>query len=295
LSSGEEDEPEVLLPLKERREPGFRKRDEAAFEAGLDRIRQERGETASTTARAAPTPVVTPAESGPGVAAREEVLDACFTTTAFLSAIAVVLRKASHEGALEEWFDAQVPDIQALVPLPGMEIVAAGESYKLVVSTPTAEHLGLGLAVAGAVTLARVLLLKAWPAFKRDSDAANSSVLPNLEVGDLLIVAFLPAMSEELMFRDLLLPAVGLDWTGVGVAAGVFGILHVSGGRGLPFAAWATLVGAAYGALVLYTKDGSAPVVAHGVANLISAGIYRYEHPPGERSAAPLPSADEAK
>ena len=89
----------------------------------------------------------------------------------------------------------------------------------------------------------------------------------------------LPAASlrgpQEWLFRGALLPAIGLDWPGVAVAAAVFGALHVTGGRNAAFAAWAAAVGGAYGALALWSHDLAAPMAAHVAANFAAAALWK--------------------
>ncbi len=72
---------------------------------------------------------------------------------------------------------------------------------------------------------------------------------------------------------------MGADWAGVAVAAGVFGALHVGGGRNAAFAVWASVVGLAYGALAVTLRDGSAPMAAHALANAAGALAWRAAHP----------------
>ena len=53
-----------------------------------------------------------------------------------------------------------------------------------------------------------------------------------------------------------------------------FGVLHNSGGRNPAFAAWASAVGCAYGALFLATGNLCVPALAHALANLASGGLW---------------------
>ena len=55
----------------------------------------------------------------------------------------------------------------------------------------------------------------------------------------------------------------------------VFGILHREGGRNLAFAAWAVVVGWAYGSSYLLTHNVLVPALAHSLANLASAARWR--------------------
>jgi len=88
---------------------------------------------------------------------------------------------------------------------------------------------------------------------------------------------FLPGISEELLFRGAILPLVGVDWRGVTVAGVVFGILHISGGRNVAFAAWASFVGVVYGLAAISTTNLAVPMIAHSVANLVAAYVWRIE------------------
>ena len=59
------------------------------------------------------------------------------------------------------------------------------------------------------------------------------------------------------------------------VVAAVFGFLHQGGGRNATFAAWATFVGGLYGGSYLYTQDLLVPALAHSLANVVSASIWK--------------------
>jgi hypothetical protein len=103
----------------------------------------------------------------------------------------------------------------------------------------------------------------------------RAQTLPALSTADVLLVALVSGVSEELLFRCALLPAVGADWRGVLVAGAVFGALHVNGGRNAAFAVWAAAVGVGYGALAVALADGSAPMLAHAAANAAGALLWR--------------------
>lgn len=62
---------------------------------------------------------------------------------------------------------------------------------------------------------------------------------------------------------------------GVLIAGLAFGVLHNSGGRNPAFAAWASAVGCAYGALFVATGSLSCPVLAHTLANVASAALWK--------------------
>lgn len=140
---------------------------------------------------------------------------------------------------------------------------------------PGLQEIGIGLAAAAAVTAARLALLAAWPAFREASDRSNEQALSPLGPADLLVVSLLPGLSEELLFRGALVPAIAPDWRGAVIAGLVFGALHSGGGRNAAFAAWASAVGCLYGALLLSTGSLWVPALAHSTANLASAALWK--------------------
>ena len=96
-------------------------------------------------------------------------------------------------------------------------------------------------------------------------------MLLSLNFGDILFVSFIPGISEEMLFRGGLIPAVSPDWRGVVIAGIVFGVLHKGAGRNNAFVVWASFVGCLYGFAFLLTQDIYVPIVAHSSANLFSA------------------------
>lgn len=130
--------------------------------------------------------------------------------------------------------------------------------------------------------MARFALLGLWKDFRDATNASNRQVLEPLSktegretiLMDLFIVSVLPALSEEVLFRWALIPAIAPDWRGVAVAGAVFGAMHVTGGRNAAFAVWAGTVGCAYGVGFLVTGNLLVPIIAHALANAISAGVW---------------------
>uniref|UniRef100_A0A453SA54 CAAX prenyl protease 2/Lysostaphin resistance protein A-like domain-containing protein n=1 Tax=Aegilops tauschii subsp. strangulata TaxID=200361 RepID=A0A453SA54_AEGTS len=62
-----------------------------------------------------------------------------------------------------------------------------------------------------------------------------------LESLDYIVVACLPGISEEFLFRGALMPIFGLNWISA-LATGVFfGVLHLGNGRRYSFAIWGNI------------------------------------------------------
>ena len=88
---------------------------------------------------------------------------------------------------------------------------------------------------------------------------------------DIIWVGLLPGLSEELLFRGVMLPALGFNVTGVIISSVCFGVLHLSGSEQWPYVVWATAVGLLFGFSALLTGNLLVPLVAHVLTNLVSS------------------------
>jgi uncharacterized protein len=96
----------------------------------------------------------------------------------------------------------------------------------------------------------------------------------------ILLVAALSSLGEEMVFRSLLMPLLGVWAQGV-----LFGLLHQIRGRSRwIWVSWAAVVGLALGALYWLTGSLAGPVVAHGVINAMNLAYLR-DHRLAEASA----------
>lgn len=193
---------------------------------------------------------------------RDQVLDSCLGSTAWMLGIGVVLREGTFFG--RDALPDGIPDLTASLPL-----VAA--LHPPFAPADLALHAAVAGAAAAAVTAARTALLDAWPDFRTATDRSNAQVLTPLNKADVVTVSVLPAVAEETLFRGVLLPALGGGPLGVVASGAVFGALHLGGGRNAAFAAWASAVGCLYGACAAYTGDVAVAMLAHAIANVASA------------------------
>ncbi|KAL7093849.1 hypothetical protein ACP275_11G064800 [Erythranthe tilingii] len=188
---------------------------------------------------------------------RSAVLQACTVTSASIAALGVLIRQVSHIASEE---GLTVLDCSA-------DITFSFELW----------HLELIIGSVILVSSSRFLLLKIWPDFAESSEAANQQVLTSLEPLDYLAVAFLPGISEELLFRGALLPLFGVNnWTSIFAIAALFGVLHLGSGRKYSFAIWATLVGLVYGYATVLSTSIVVPMASHALNNLVGGIIWRY-------------------
>ena len=139
----------------------------------------------------------------------------------------------------------------------------------------TPDALFLGLAIGVGITAASSLVYRLWPAYRHSADYYLQLVLKPLVLPDLIWLGLLPGMSEELLFRGVMLPALGLNATGLVVTSLLFGILHLSGPQQWPYVVWASVVGLLLGFSALATGNLLVPIVAHIGTSLISSYLWK--------------------
>ncbi len=133
----------------------------------------------------------------------------------------------------------------------------------------------LGSLLGVGISCLSLLLYYAWPAYRTSAKTYLSLVLQPLQWLDLLWLGLLPGLSEELLFRGIMLPSFGNNGWAVVLSGMSFGVLHMSGRSQWPYAVWATVVGCGFGAIALLTGNLLVPVVAHIVANIFSAVLWK--------------------
>lgn len=131
------------------------------------------------------------------------------------------------------------------------------------------------LALAVGITIASGIIYRLWPDYRRSADMYLELVIKPLMWTDLIWLGLLPGLSEELLFRGVMLPALGLNLAAVVLSSILFGVLHLSGAGQWPYVVWATIVGFALGYCALITGNLLVPVLAHIVTNLVSGLLWK--------------------
>lgn len=139
----------------------------------------------------------------------------------------------------------------------------------------TLNALLVGLAMAAGIIGASSLVYRLWPAYRRSANLYLELVLKPLVLPDLVWLGILPGLSEELLFRGVMLPALGFNWSALILSSLLFGVLHLSGAEQWPYVVWATVVGFILGYSALMTGNLLVPIVAHTVTNLISSILWK--------------------
>jgi uncharacterized protein len=140
--------------------------------------------------------------------------------------------------------------------------------------------LGLGVCV-GSTTVAASRVMVRRAEWARSLHAALRPAVHGAGDVRLAAVAVASAAGEELLFRGLLVPILG-----VVVSAVVFGALHqIRGPARWGWTAWATLMGLVFGGMFAATGSLAGPIVAHAIINGANLRFLRDNDP------APRPRA----
>jgi membrane protease YdiL (CAAX protease family) len=135
-----------------------------------------------------------------------------------------------------------------------------------------------GMALATGIIAASSLIYRLWPAYRRSADTYLELIIKPLAWPDLIWLGLLPGLSEELLFRGIILPAFGLNLVAAIASSLLFGILHFSGAQQWPYVVWATFVGFLLSYSVLVTGNLLVPIIAHVLINFISSSFWKANH-----------------
>ena len=141
-----------------------------------------------------------------------------------------------------------------------------------------------GIGLAAGITITSSIIYRLWPAYRESADIYLNMVIRPLLWPDLIWLGLLPGLSEELLFRGVMLPALGLNLTAVIISSLLFGILHLSGAGQWPYVVWATVVGFSLGYVALITGNLLIPIAAHIITNLVSSCLWKFTHADGNES-----------
>jgi membrane protease YdiL (CAAX protease family) len=132
-----------------------------------------------------------------------------------------------------------------------------------------------GVALGLGITAASSVIYRLWAAYRQSADYYLELVIKPLALPDLIWLGLLPGLSEELLFRGVMLPALGLTWFGLIVSSICFGVLHYSGSQQWSYVIWATTIGLVLGFSAVITGNLLVPIVAHITTNLVSSCIWK--------------------
>lgn len=139
----------------------------------------------------------------------------------------------------------------------------------------SATVLPVGIGLGLGITAGSSLVYRFWAAYRHSADFYLEFVLKPLVLLDIIWVGLLPGLSEELLFRGVMLPAFGLNITGIVITSLCFGVLHLSGSDQWAYVVWATAVGLLLGYSAVATGNLLVPIIAHIFTNLVSSCFWK--------------------
>jgi uncharacterized protein len=180
--------------------------------------------------------------------------------------------------------DSQNPDIeplsrtQILIAMAVTSLILFGiaklwlyfSELQLRPLTVTGLDLGIGVALGLGLTGLSSIVYAVWGTYRESADVYLAMVLKPLAVPDTIWLGILPGLSEELLFRGVMLPALGLDPIGIVLSSLCFGVLHMTNVQQWPYAVWATAVGILLAFTMVETGNLFIPIVAHITTNFVS-------------------------
>lgn len=134
------------------------------------------------------------------------------------------------------------------------------------------QGIGLGLIITATSSLA----YQFWGAYRQSADFYLKLVLKPLLLPDLIWLGLLPGLSEEFLFRGVMLPEFGLDLGGVLLSSLCFGAMHLSTLKQWAYVAWAMLIGVLLGLSAKWTGNLLVPIVAHVFTNVLSGVVWKW-------------------
>ncbi len=139
------------------------------------------------------------------------------------------------------------------------------------------EHAAIGVGIGLGVALLSSLIYEIWEDYRMAAQEYLEMVLKPLKPIDLIWLGLLPGMSEEMLFRGVALPALGMDVTALTITSVVFGALHMTNTKHFSYTVWAIAVGMMLGAITIYTGNLLSAIAAHILTNSLSGLIWKYK------------------
>jgi len=176
------------------------------------------------------------------------------------------------------------PQVLTIMGITAILLLIVAKVWQFLGSVPlfpvtfSLEAVLIGFGIAGSIIIASSLIYKIWPGYRRSAQYYLELVLKPLAIPDTLWLGLLPGLSEELLFRGVMIPAFGSGVFAVVISSLLFGILHLSGAQQWPYGVWATTVGLLLGGIMIVTGNLLIPIIAHICTNFISSLLWKLEN-----------------
>jgi len=139
----------------------------------------------------------------------------------------------------------------------------------------------IGLALGAAVAFSTRIFVTRY-AWARNLHRELRPVARDLSLAGIVAVAGFSGLGEELWFRGLVQP-----WLGLWLQAAAFGIVHAQlrGPSRWAWISWATIMGLAFGVIFQLTGSLAGPIAAHALINCLNLSYLKSHDPEPRRRA----------
>ncbi len=121
-------------------------------------------------------------------------------------------------------------------------------------------------------------LYQVWIPYQRASGDYMALVLQPLKPLDLIWLGLLPGISEEILFRGILLGIWGTGWEAVTLSSTLFGAAHLLSPKMWPYGVWAGVVGLVMAVSFVLSGNLLVPICAHVVTNILSGSFWQRQY-----------------
>lgn len=132
-----------------------------------------------------------------------------------------------------------------------------------------------GILIAMGVLTASAILTKIWTPYRISAEKYMNLIVSPLLLPDLIWVGLLPGLSEELLFRGVMIPAFGYGYGAIAISSLLFGVLHLSDTQNWHYVLWATIIGGVLGYSAYATDNLLVPITAHILINFSSSVLWK--------------------
>jgi uncharacterized protein len=136
-------------------------------------------------------------------------------------------------------------------------------------------HFIVGIVLGLSITTFSGILYRFSRPYRHSADYYLELVIKPLAYPDLIWLGLLPGLSEELLFRGVMIPALGGSHLAVILSSICFGVLHLNGAQQWSYVIWASIVGLLLGYSALLSGNLLVPIAAHVVTNLVSSYFWK--------------------
>jgi membrane protease YdiL (CAAX protease family) len=138
-----------------------------------------------------------------------------------------------------------------------------------------ASALWKGAVTAIVIALTSMAVYALLPQYRTSMEYQLNLIIKPLLWGDLIWLGLLPGISEEILFRGVLIPGLGMGIIAIVVSGLVFGVLHYHKRSGWPHVLWITCIGWGLGSIMIVTQNLLVPIVAHLLTNITSGTLWK--------------------